>query len=208
MERRVVILADGTYPSSERTLKILRNADLLICCDGAAEKAISRGVIPDFIAGDMDSMPIELQRQYSDIIRKSDNQDTNDLTKAVDLAKSFNPAQVTILGATGRREDHTLGNISLLAEYAQECPFPVDMVTDHGRFFTINDSTVFDAVPGMAISFFTFDQSLRIKSTGLEYPLDEVIFDSLWKASLNIVSESKVSLEFSHPAIVLIFETE
>ena len=208
MERRVVILADGTYPSSERTLKILLNADLLICCDGAAEKAISRGVIPDFIAGDMDSMPIELQRQYSDIIRKSDNQDTNDLTKAVELAKSFSPSQVTILGATGRREDHTLGNISLLAEYAQECTFPVDMVTDHGRFFTIKDSTVFDAVPGTAISFFTFDQSLRIKSTGLEYPLDEVIFDSLWKASLNIVSENKVSLEFSHPAVVLIFETE
>lgn len=72
--------------------------------------------------------------------------------------------------ATGRREDHTLGNISLLAEYAQDCPFPVDMVTDHGIFHVIKDSTVFDAVPGKAISFFTFDQSLRIKSTGLEYP--------------------------------------
>ena len=100
-----------------------------------------------------------------------------------------------------------LCNISLLAEYAG-VPFSGGYGHRSRTILTINDSTVFDAVPGTAISFFTFDQSLKIKSKGLEYPLDEVIFDSLWKASLNIVSESKVSLEFSHPAVVLIFEAE
>ena len=45
------------------------------------------------------------------------DQETNDLTKAVNYVKTLGFREVLILGATGRREDHTLGNISLLAQF-------------------------------------------------------------------------------------------
>ena len=46
--------------------------------------------------------------------------------------------------------------------------------------------------------------SLRIKSEGLEWPTDGVVFDNWWKATLNRASQDKVRLEFSHRSIALI----
>ena len=51
-----VILCDGDYPSAEIPLHILRNANFICCCDGAGNKYIRRGKIPNAIVGDGDSM--------------------------------------------------------------------------------------------------------------------------------------------------------
>jgi hypothetical protein len=41
------------------------------------------------------------------------------------------------------------------------------------------------------------DPAIRIVSRGLEYPTDDVVFDMWWKATLNRVSESNVSLDLT-----------
>ncbi len=113
-----VILAHGEYPSSERTLGFLKQADRIICCDGATERLLDDGIVPDLIVGDMDSLPKRLQQRYAGIIHRDSDQETNDLTKAFKAALEPRPDTIHILGATGRREDHTMANVSLLADYA------------------------------------------------------------------------------------------
>ena len=77
-----VILCDGDYPSAEIPLHILRNANFICCCDGAGNKYIRRGKMPNAIVGDGDSMSKNFKRKYKDIIHIETEQDTNDQTKA------------------------------------------------------------------------------------------------------------------------------
>ena len=116
----IVILANGNYPSHEVPLGYLGRADLIVCCDGAVEKLVTNGLEPGIIIGDLDSVTPALKRKYAGIIVQDLDQDTNDLTKAVNWCVDRNYYNLVILGATGNREDHTIGNISLLAEYVKQ----------------------------------------------------------------------------------------
>ena len=201
----IAILAAGDFPRAEAPLRALREADVRIACDSAAEALTAFGLEPDHIVGDMDSLSPALRERYTGIITRISEQDDNDLTKAFHLALTLSPARITILGATGRREDHTLGNISLLLDYAREAACPVDMLTDYGRFTTLFETATLPAVPGQQISIFAFDNSLKITSAGLKYPTDVVVFDSLWKATLNEALSDAFTLTLSHPCGVLLF---
>ena len=203
----LVILAHGDFPSSEKTRSLLRSAECIVCCDAAAALLSDFGIEADAIVGDMDSLPAELQELWSDRIVRFSGQDDNDLTKAFHYAiERYNPRKITILGATGAREDHTLANVSLLLDYAREAaPAKVEMLTDFGRFEAIFDSAVLKSETGQEISIFAFDSTLKIKSAGLVYPTDNVVFDTLWKATLNVARGEEFSLELSHPCGVLLF---
>ena len=203
--KNVVILAAGDFPQSEAPLTALREADLRICCDSAAEALVAHGLEPDRIVGDLDSLSPAFRERFADRITHISEQDDNDLTKAFHLALTLSPSRITILGATGKREDHTLCNISLLLDYAREADCPVDMLTDYGRFTTIFDTATLPSVPGQQISIFAFDNTLTIKSAGLKYPTDQVRFDTLWKATLNEALSDAFTLTLSHPAGVLLF---
>jgi thiamine pyrophosphokinase len=201
----IVILAAGDFPKAEEPLRALHEADLRICCDSAAEELVAYGMEPDYIVGDLDSISPEFKERYADRITHVEEQDDNDLTKSFHLALTLQPSRIMILGATGRREDHTLGNISLLIDYVREASCPVEMLTDHGRFFVILDTTTLSCVPGQPVSIFAFDNSLKIKSAGLKYPTDQVRFDALWKATLNKALSETFTLTLSHPCGVLLF---
>lgn len=204
-----VILANGEFPSSDHTTRLLEQADRVICCDGAAEKLLEYGITPDLIVGDMDSLPLHLQERFSAIIRPDKDQETNDLTKAFKAAVDPLPDVIHILGATGRREDHTMANVSLLADYAEALAgsgCTIDMVTECGVFKASCGKDVSYSCPtGVEISIFAFDNSLRINCEGLQYDTSRVAFDTLWKATLNKSTAREFSLHLNHPAKVIVF---
>ena len=218
MGRSIVILCDGVFPKTEYPRYLLRYADFIICCDGALVKFLrnSKSVfgedrLPDLVIGDMDTLSAAMQRKYHDIIIKEEEQEHNDQTKAVRWAVNNIPDidHIYIIGATGGRLDHTIGNASLLMEYTRmfdldKKGIPIDMVTDEGTAFAVNDTTEFDCGIGRRVSIFSPDNSLVIRSSGLEYPTDEVVFDNWWKATLNKAVADTVKLEFSHPSMALI----
>ena len=78
------------------------------------------------------------------------------------------------------------------------------MVSDSGTAFAVNDTIDIDCGIGRSVSLFSPDNSLNIRSEGLEYPTDEVVFDNWWKATLNKASRDTVRLTFSHRSIALI----
>ena len=202
----ITILAAGDFPRREAVLRLLDEADMVICCDNAAAALVAYGREPDLIVGDMDSLDDNLQQRFASRLRIVSEQETNDLTKAFHVAMKFRPGAIHILGATGRREDHTLGNISLLLEYKSEAPAcDIDMVSDYGRFVPVGGQRTFASVPGQEISIFAFDPTLRMSATGLEYPLDGVVFDSLWKASLNKATGSEFTLTPGNASPYLVY---
>ena len=216
MGKTVVIICDGQFPRTEYPRYLIKSADFSICCDGALVKYLrhSRSIFgeertPDLVIGDMDTLSEKMQARYSSLIVKVEEQEHNDQTKAVRWAISNVEGieQIYILGATGKRVDHTIGNASLLMEYTRMFDLGtigITMVSDNGTAFAVNDTMEFDCGTGRQVSIFSPDNSLRIKSSGLEYPTDEVVFDNWWKATLNKASCDTVRLEFSHRSMALI----
>lgn len=218
MPKRVVIIADGKFPKSEYPRYLIRTADFLICCDGALKKFLRNSEaifgeerLPDLVIGDMDSLSESMKKKYADIIVKVDEQEHNDQTKAFTWAMENieDLASIQILGATGDREDHTIGNVSLLMEYARRFDLEgrditVEMISDHATIFAVTDTFEMDCGSGRRVSIFSPDNSLKIKSEGLEWPLDDVVFDNWWKATLNRATTDTVKLTFSHRSIALI----
>ena len=216
MEKTVVIICDGTFPKKEYPQYLIHNADFIICCDGAltkflkhSKKVFGEERLPDLVIGDMDTLSSSMQKKYSDIIIRESEQEHNDQTKAVRwaLENIKDISTIHILGATGGRADHTIGNLSLLMEYTRMFNLKdicIEAVSDEGTIFPINDTIEIDCGRGREISIFSPDNSLRIKSEGLMYKTDDVIFDNWWKATLNIAAEDRIRLEFNHPSIALV----
>ena len=213
-----VIVGNGQFPKKEYPLYLLESADYVVCCDGALDTYLRhfRGRNlrrPDVVIGDMDSLSKKTAERFRDIAVKIDEQETNDQSKAFHYILEHFPDVDTIhiLGATGKREDHTIGNLSLLMEYAremrrQDCgrTVSVDIVSDWSTAFAITDSCTLDVGEGRSVSIICQDNSLNIKSEGLVWPTDNVVFDNLWQATLNRASADRISLTFSHPSIALI----
>ena len=213
-----VIVGNGQFPKKEYPLYLLESADCVVCCDGALDTYLrhfsGRNLRrPDVVVGDMDSLSKKTAERFRDIAVKIDEQETNDQSKAFHYILEHFPDVDTIhiLGATGKREDHTIGNLSLLMEYAremrrQDCgrTVSVDIVSDWSTAFAITDSCTLDVGEGRSVSIICPDNSLNIKSEGLIWPTDNVVFDNLWQATLNRASADRISLTFSHPSIALI----
>lgn len=198
---KTVIIADGSFPVHEIPLGYLRNAERIICCDGSTEAAVFSGFIPDAIVGDMDSLSREAASKFADRIYPDSDQETNDLTKAVRwcISRSYN--NIVITGATGKREDHTIGNISLLAEYVRSVN--IIMVTDTGILVPIIENTTLPTFAGQQVSIFSIDPETKVTSKGLKYPLSETRITNWWQATLNESTGDQFSLHFSDGRIIV-----
>ena len=196
----------------------MRMADFIICCDGALVKFIrnSKAIfgeerLPDLVIGDMDTLSQKMQEKYAHIITKEEEQDHNDQTKAVRWAiNNINDIEnIYILGATGGRPEHTVGNAGLLMEYTrmfdlEDRGIMMESVSDFGTMFAVTDTVSLDCGEGRQVSIFSPDNTLKISSEGLKWPTDDVVFDNWWKATLNMASQDTVKLIFSHKSLALI----
>ena len=177
-----VILCDGDYPSHAIPLSILSHAKYLVCCDGAGMHPILHGGTPDAIVGDGDSLPEDFKRRYADILHQVSEQDDNDQTKATRfcIAKGFQ--RIAYLGSTGKREDHTLGNISLLIRYMKDFHLDVTMVTDHGYFTPASGEQTFDSFAHQQISIYNFGCA-QLEGKGFKW--NPYAYQELWQGALN-----------------------
>jgi len=203
-DRKVVILANGLFPTAQQGLDLLKAADQLICCDGAADKLIAKGMLPHVIVGDMDSVSGEVREQYASIIIHSDDQESNDLTKAVHYCIDKGYSSASILGATGLREDHTLGNISLMMEYYPR--IEVQIISDYGIFFLVRSGEQVRSKVGEKISFFSIDNRVCVSSTGLLYPLNNLRLSNWYRATLNEATADQFTLIFESDLPLIVYK--
>lgn len=209
----IIIIANGLFPTGMWVDTVLRQADRVVCCDGALEKYLnwqkrqSTRVHPSVdVVGDGDSlnpkvmseegcMGIEIRRHWVE------EQEYNDLTKATRFALEqaewsvprdilhHSPEEdvtITYIGATGLREDHTLGNISLLAWYMEQYPgVGFRMISDYGMFVPMQGHGVFDTYSGQQVSLFSLTPEVPVTVKGLRWPIESRQLTWWWEASLN-----------------------
>lgn len=188
MRGDTVILAAGDFPrAGGAAWRLLAGAKRVVCCDGAARAYRRRFKRePLAIVGDLDSL--KGGRSGGARIVHVAEQETNDLAKAVRWCAAQGWKRPVIVGATGKREDHTLGNVF------RALAFGLEIVTDHGRFVPFEGRLRLKVAAGAPVSVFAPDPTTRMTSKGLEWPLDGVRFDNLYCATLNRAMATTVTL--------------
>ena len=174
-----VILANGDFPVHALPLSLLEDAVHIVACDGAIAHLAAHEYQADFIAiGDGDSIPETLR----DRLIRVEEQEDNDLTKATRYCLKQGWRRIAYLGATGKREDHTLGNISLIVRYFLEMGVEPLMVTDYGWFVVARGDSEFESFPGQQVSIFNVN-CLHLVSEGLKW--QSYPYHQFWQGTLN-----------------------
>ena len=175
----VVILADGDFPVHAVPLSLLENAAHIVACDGAIAHLTAHEYQADIVAiGDGDSVPDGLR----DRLIQVDEQEDNDLTKATRYCLGQGWRRIAYVGATGKREDHTIGNISLIVRYFLEMGVEPLMVTDYGWFVVANGDSEFESFPGQQVSIFNVSCQ-NLTSEGLKW--QSYPYRQFWQGTLN-----------------------
>ena len=200
MKPSTVILAAGDFPRKNGTAwKLLAAAKRVIACDSAADAYRRRvGRWPDVIVGDFDSIGGGPHASQPSVCVRIPDQDTNDLEKAIVYCAKRGWKNPVIVGATGKREDHAIGNVFRALDYGLE------IVTDRGRFIPVRGKAVLKVRKGAAVSVFAPDPKTHMISKGLEWPLEGVKFRNLYCATLNRATATRVTLTASHPVSIYI----
>jgi thiamine pyrophosphokinase len=201
---KTVILANGGFPTHEVPLTVLRTAERIVCCDGAADKLEALGVTPTWVVGDLDSLSDASRARFHDRLVHVPEQETNDLAKAFRFCLAHGWRSVVVLGATGLREDHTLANLSLLVDFAQAAS--VVALTDTGVFTPLLSSARLHANAGQQVSLFSFDSETAVFAEGLKYPVEGLRVKRWWQTALNEATGDAVLLTFEGGPL-LVFQT-
>lgn len=196
----VVILAAGDFPQGEVARALLDAAREVICCDGAAEEYCATGAVPTAVVGDFDSLSEELRVRLADRLHHRPDQNVNDLWKALTLAIDRGARAVTVLGAFGRREDHSVGNLALLAARCGEVD--IEMVGDRGVFNFIEAESSFESFAGEQVSLFTLAPATEISTIGLRYEPPQNHLTAMWQGVSNESLGEQFTITTNGPTIV------
>lgn len=224
-----IVLADGLFPTRLELLLLFAQCRHIVCCDraylkykeylrnGASGKQTTQrettglprsGSTDIYVVGDGDSLPQDCMPELGDHFIQIREQLSNDLSKAVRFCFSQGWEHITILGATGLREDHTLGNISLLAEYLRERPgADIHMLSDFGIFSVVFSSNTFRAFKGQQVSIFSLVPDKRVWCDELAYPLPGIPLTNWWTGTLNEALTTSFTIRVEEGGTLIIFQS-
>jgi thiamine pyrophosphokinase len=174
---RAVIFANGDESDPNIVRHWTSQADLIIAADGGTRHALSAGVMPQVVIGDLDSLADtdreQLDRSGVQLIVYPTHKDYTDLELAVRYARQQQATEIIILSALGGRWDQSLANLMLLAapELAQ---VPTRLVDHALSIQVIRDRAEITGRVGDTLSLIALTGDAHgVTIEGCEYPLNE-----------------------------------
>lgn len=165
-----LLICNGEPPSRLVARRAVSHVDLIVAADGGANVARRFGIRPHVIIGDLDSIKSSTKQLFasSSIIRVK-RQDSTDLEKALDYLRSRKVREVSIIGATGKRIDFTLGNLSVIWNYTSK--MDITFVGERWLAMPVESRKRVSAKTGTTVSLIPFGPCSGITLRGLQYPL-------------------------------------
>ncbi|MGL5577091.1 MAG: thiamine diphosphokinase [Sarcina sp.] len=197
---KVLMVAAGNKPSEELFSKYLKYCDKTIAIDGGTEVFIEHGIKPDYAVGDFDSIGADFEENLKGInnIMYPSEKDYTDSDVAVNIAFKLNANEIIMLGMTGGRIDHLLGNLGLLNKCMKN---NVDayIIDEKNKVFLREKSFKISGDYGDIVSFYTFGEEVKgLNILNAKYPLYDYIlepFESLCNSNEFLDKEIEVSFE-------------
>ncbi len=174
--KRGLLLIGGAGPGQDALALLARGMDLIVAADSGLEPALAAGLSPDLVVGDMDSLSdISLLDRFppSHVLTFPRDKDETDTEIGLRIMKERGCADITLAGGGSGRIDHLLG-IALLFERAAP---PSRWLTDYEEVRLIEREAEFSGWRGCTVSIFPVGKrAARMRSEGLQWPLDGLVF--------------------------------
>ncbi|MBS9767460.1 MAG: thiamine diphosphokinase [Flavobacteriaceae bacterium] len=162
---KAFLLINGQCP---QTFPQMEKYDVVCATDGAYRYLQKKNIVPDWISGDFDSL--EEQPKGVKVI-PTPNQNYTDFEKALAILVEKGCKSVDVYGASGKEQDHFLGNISAVLSWKEK--IKITFYDDYGYYFIAPKNTVLNEVLGKTISLIPLPFAKKITTQGLQYPLNE-----------------------------------
>jgi thiamine pyrophosphokinase len=201
--KKAVILANGKPPSGRVLNFHVDSSDLFICADGGANAAAALNVMPQVIIGDLDSVREATLKKFSKskVIRIRE-QESTDLEKALAFAVAQGCGSIVLLGATGGRIDHEIGNLSALFKYSRKTK--IICIDKHGTLMPVAGNISIELPAGTTVSLLPLTSCEGITTTGLRWNLkNETLKFGLREGTSNVVEKNPVTVRHRKGALVL-----
>ena len=195
----VVIVANGKYPSHPYPLEQIKQAKTIICTDGSANKLRKHGYSPTFIIGDMDSIKNFTDFSDSEFLHIP-KQDNTDLEKVFDFCVDSAIKEVTLIGATGIRDDLALANMLLLLKYYES--LKITMITDNYSIECLKGKRTFNSFDGQVVSLIAVYRVKSVTTKSLQYPLTRQALSPSGYGVSNVARSKKFSVKASNKLLI------
>ena len=176
----------------------------VVAADGALEKIFEAKIPCNCGLGDFDTVSKEVFSYFetdsqTKLLSFPPEKNETDAELAVQFAVEQNPDLIWILGATGGRIDHMLGNLELL-RIPLEKRIACEIIDPQNRICLLNKSTVLEKLEDWKyVSFLSYtDQTEGIELKGFAYPITNF---TLKKGSTRCISneicDEKATVSFT-----------
>ncbi|MDD4377307.1 MAG: thiamine diphosphokinase [Eubacteriales bacterium] len=183
--------------------------DYIICADGGYIIAEQLGFKPNLIIGDFDSSnPPRIADAF--VVTLSKEKDITDTEAAVKKACEMGFTDITILGGTGGRLDHTLGNIGLLDKYNSPGR-SISLLSYQNYVFLIENTTISirknDFKYLSVISHSNISTGVFIR--GVKYPLSHAdLTNSTTLGISNEITDEKAIIKVTNGKLLVILSKD
>jgi thiamine pyrophosphokinase len=207
--KRAIIFANGTLPDPDAARTLVQTGDLLIAADGGLVNALTLGLTPQLIIGDMDSATREevshAREQGAALELFPPDKDQTDLELALHHAVESGCEFIRIVGGLGGRTDQALANLFLLADPHLQ---GVDIRLDDGveEAFVIRERAEIWGDAGDIISLLPLEGPAEgVLTEGLRFPLRvEMLLPFHTRGISNAMTGSTASVSLAKGALICI----
>lgn len=189
---RTVIVANGDFNPPPELEALLDSAEAVIAADGGARHLAKLERKPDVVIGDLDSLTSakidELEQAGAHVLRFPEDKEQSDLELALLHAKKVGAGEAYVLGALGRRWDHSLANL-LLAAHPELADLQIVFLHGTQQLFLIRGDVQLGVPVGTRLSLIPLKGHAKgVSSQGLAFPLDnETLYFGSTRGVSNIV---------------------
>ena len=202
----VIVVAGGDPPTSAEIARLPDDA-MVVAADSGLDHAVAAGLAVAVAVGDMDSVSPEVlataEQTGTRIYSHPADKDETDLELAMELATRL-ADRVIVIGASGGRLDHLIGNLAVLAS-PQWSGVDIEAWLGNARAVVVHGHRALDVEPGATISLFAFGGPARVTTTGLTWPLNNEILNPLTSRGIsNRATDPLPQLSVSEGVVVAI----
>ena len=165
-----LLIGNGETISSARLKQLARQAHLIAAADGGCSTLLKAGLTPDWVIGDLDSLPAtDAKKIPPQQLVHIPTQENNDLEKALSFLVKKGVRSCTLAGFTGGRFDFSLGNLLLLRRFARK--LQLHLAGNGWDFFLLTRTQRFPCAKGARASLLPLTACRSVSLEGFVYPL-------------------------------------
>ena len=204
---RVLIVANGEWPSSFNLQHERTTYDQLVALDGAANRLLELNLTPDVIVGDLDSITTSVLNQCESSgvhIVRIPSQEKSDISKGLQWVQQEQPnARIDVIGIEIGRYDHHLAAYSALFE----CQSSATILLNGWTAKRVDSNpTTFQVKPDAIISLIAFGSVQGVTLEGCQYPLQNASLTTGTQGVSNKAIESEIVVSAQSGNLLLLIE--